>query len=127
MDYGEYNNDSGIYHTNRGVYMDIQKLGAYLKKHRRKAGLTQERLAEIIDYTPSYISEIERGNREPKLDVLTKLMRELKIDPRDLFEECSRTPIHANHSLYSQYCFIGKQMSDEQLQRVLAIIELFAK
>lgn len=107
--------------------MDIQKLGLYLKQHRRKVGLTQEELAELIHYTPSYISEIERGNREPKLDVLTKLMNELKIDPRDLFEECSRTPIHSEHSLYHQFCYIGKQMSDVQLRRILAIIELFEK
>lgn len=107
--------------------MDIRKLGLYLKKQRTTIGLTQEQLAELIDYTPSYISEIERGNREPKLDVLTKLMMELKIDPRDLFEKCSRSPIHSEHNLYDQYCFIGKQLSDLQLERVLAIIELFAK
>lgn len=105
--------------------MDIQKLGLYLKKRRKDTGLTQEQLAELINYTPSYVSEIERGNREPKLDVLTRLMHELRIDPRALFEECSRTPLQFDTTLYDQYCYIGKQMSEEQLRRVLAIIELF--
>ena len=37
------------------------KIGEQVKKAREKAGLTQEQLAERIDVSPQYISDLERG------------------------------------------------------------------
>lgn len=40
----------------------------YLKNARKKAGLTQERLAELLGETQSFVSKCERGER--RLDIL---------------------------------------------------------
>lgn len=37
------------------------KLGANIKQSREAAGLTQEALAEAVDVSPQYLSDLERG------------------------------------------------------------------
>jgi len=40
---------------------DRKCLGGGIHKHRKLAGLTQEKLAERIDINPVYMGQIERG------------------------------------------------------------------
>ena len=49
----------------------------YLRKRRR--GLSQEELAERAGISPQYVSNIERGNENPTLDILFKLADALKV------------------------------------------------
>jgi transcriptional regulator with XRE-family HTH domain len=62
-------------------------LGGGIRKHRKAAGLTQEKLAEKIDINPVYLGQIERGYKVPTIDVLLKLARALTVRIRDLVEE----------------------------------------
>jgi transcriptional regulator with XRE-family HTH domain len=41
-------------------------------------GLTQEKLAELTDLDPTYISGIERGRRNPALKNIVKIAKALK-------------------------------------------------
>lgn len=41
--------------------MDFKQIGIRIKKIRYSRGLSQEKLAELIDVSPHYIYEIERG------------------------------------------------------------------
>jgi transcriptional regulator with XRE-family HTH domain len=66
---------------------DRKLLGDGIRKHRKLAGLTQERLAERIDINPVYMGQIERGFRVPTVDVLLRLARALKIRLRDIVDE----------------------------------------
>lgn len=70
--------------------MDIKKLlGSNVKKYRKANGLTQEKLAEIIDVEQKHISFIESGNSFPSPALISKLAGVFKIKPKDLldFEE----------------------------------------
>lgn len=52
-------------------------IGEQLKEERRKAGLTQEELAEKIGTKKSFISRVERGRADIQLSTLVKLFRGL--------------------------------------------------
>ena len=52
-------------------------IGEQLKEERRKAGLTQEELAERIGTKKSFISRVERGHADIQLSTLVKLFRGL--------------------------------------------------
>ena len=52
-------------------------IGEQLKEERRKAGLTQEELAERIGTKKSFISRVERGRADIQLSTLVKLFRGL--------------------------------------------------
>jgi transcriptional regulator with XRE-family HTH domain len=55
-----------------------------LRAIRHKKKLSQEGLAEKSAVSLSYISEIERGNREPSLHTLEKLAAGLGVQPQAL-------------------------------------------
>ena len=52
-------------------------IGEQLKEERRKAGLTQEELAERIGTKKSFISRVERGHTDIQLSTLVKLFHGL--------------------------------------------------
>jgi transcriptional regulator with XRE-family HTH domain len=59
--------------------------GDNVRLYRRRASLTQERLAEGANLDRSYLVGIERGLRNPSLDVILRLARALGVAPADLF------------------------------------------
>jgi transcriptional regulator with XRE-family HTH domain len=64
-----------------------EQLGSNLRRHRRNAGLSQERLAELCDLHRTEIGLLERGERSPRLDTLVTLARGLELSsPCDLLE-----------------------------------------
>ncbi len=56
-------------------------VGNNIRLLRRARGMTQERLAEIVDVSGSYIGYLERGKRSPSLDLLAKIADVFKVDP----------------------------------------------
>jgi transcriptional regulator with XRE-family HTH domain len=56
------------------------KLGAELRARRTDGGLTLEALADQIDFTPQYISEVERAKATPALAFVAAVDRALHAD-----------------------------------------------
>lgn len=52
-------------------------IGEQLKDERRRAGLTQEQLADKVGTKKSFISRVERGRTDIQLSTLVKLFRGL--------------------------------------------------
>lgn len=50
-----------------------KKIGEKVLKLRKDSGITQKLLANYLDIDQSYISKIEKGERQLSLDSLTKL------------------------------------------------------
>ena len=59
--------------------MDYYCLGKNIKTARKAKFLTQETLAEKIDVSPVFISQLETGARMPSLETLCKIADVLKI------------------------------------------------
>lgn len=53
--------------------------GEELKRLREEKGFTQAELAKMVGVTPGYISHVEKGIREGKVDVLFALCRALGV------------------------------------------------
>ena len=66
---------------------DRKLLGGGVRKHRKSAGLTQEKLAERVGINPVYMGQIERGFRVPTVDVLLRIARALKVELADLVRD----------------------------------------
>ncbi|MCP1322063.1 helix-turn-helix domain-containing protein [Bacillus cereus] len=56
-----------------------------IKYYRNKKGISQEKLAEITGLHRTYISEVERGNRNVSLININKIATALDINVSDLF------------------------------------------
>jgi transcriptional regulator with XRE-family HTH domain len=55
-------------------------------KHRRAKGLSQEVLAEKADLDRTYLSDIERGVRNPGIKNVIVIAKALGITPSDLMK-----------------------------------------
>lgn len=59
--------------------MDLNEIGSRIKAERRRRRLSQEKLAELINVSPHYIYEIERGLKAMSLETLVNLSAALDI------------------------------------------------
>lgn len=50
----------------------LKTFGAVLKALRTEAGLTQEALAPLVQYSAAYIAKIEQGKRYPPRDLVDR-------------------------------------------------------
>jgi len=67
--------------------MDWGKIvGENVRRLRKKRGLTQEQLAMETGIDLTYVGGIERGRRNPSVDVLGRLANALGVHPRALFD-----------------------------------------
>jgi len=56
-----------------------------MRKYRKQAQLTQEKLAELCDTEQRYIGQIETGRRCPSLEYVERIASALNIAPYRLF------------------------------------------
>ena len=92
------------------------EIGKRLKIKRKEIGITQEKLSELIDVCPSYISEIERGYSIPSLSTICKIASVLQCSLDYLvfgitvtnadrtFVELLKDIPEKNHALYIDLC-----------------------
>lgn len=68
--------------------MDMRKLvGANVRRLRQARGLTQEQFAERSGFSQQYISDLERGRRNPTIVSLYELATALGAGPIDLLAD----------------------------------------
>lgn len=72
--------------------MEIEKrLGANVRRVRRAMDKSQEALADEAGLHRTYISDIERGVRNPTIKVIEKIAGVLKVSAASLLEEPANT------------------------------------
>lgn len=65
--------------------MDMRRLvGMNFARLRKEKGFTQERFAETSGFTQQYVSDLERGRRNPTVVTLFHLASALGVTPADL-------------------------------------------
>ena len=96
--------------------LNYVEIGRRIKTKRKEQKLTQEKLSEIIDVSPSYISEIERGTSISSLSTISKIAGILHIsldylvfginkdNASNTFYEILKTIPEKNHPLYIDLC-----------------------
>ena len=65
----------------------LKAFGRSIRSYRKQRGMSQEDLAEKSGLSRNYVSDIERGVRNPSLLALIKLSRALRVPLRDLLED----------------------------------------
>ena len=65
--------------------MDQIKIGLFIKQKRKEKGITQSRLAEMLNITDRSVSKWENGNCMPDCGLIPELCEILNITINDLF------------------------------------------
>jgi transcriptional regulator with XRE-family HTH domain len=65
---------------------DLKKVLAFnMKQHRKRLGLSQAKLAELVEVSDNHIALIETSRRFPSITMLEMLAKALEIDVLELF------------------------------------------
>src|SRR6266498_133056 len=69
-----------------GLMKEKELTGKRIQELRKARGLSQEKIAEKADISPTYLSRIECGRENPTLDMLIKLSRALEVEMWEMFD-----------------------------------------
>ena len=64
-----------------------QVIGDAIRVRRKRAGLTQERLAESAKLNPKYLGEVERGEKIISIEALLRIAKALKTAVKEFFRD----------------------------------------
>ena len=107
--------------------MNIKKvLGEKIKRIRKQKGLTQEKLAEMIDIAPRNLSKIEVGSCFVTSETLEKLLSALDVTTEELFaNDHIKEPDELLTDIYSK---LDSIKSDQpKLETIYKMIEFILK
>lgn len=70
------------------VKIDYRRIGSYLAGARRRQGLKQKQVADLIDVANNTVSNMERGQQELNLERIVQLCILYEIKPGDVLNDC---------------------------------------
>lgn len=95
------------------------QIGKQVKLAREKSRLTQEQLAEQLECTPQYLSDLERGVVGISVALLKRLCVVLEVSSDDiLFAEESKNTLETIEEK-------GRVLSDRQFQLLVEIVDRY--
>lgn len=93
-----------------------------MKKYRKQANLSQEKLAELCNTDFRYIGQIETGRRCPSLEFVEKIASALNIPPYRLFYDEANMNEEGITSLLNEQKQKIKEILQENTSKICAII-----
>ena len=95
-------------------------IGKKIQQFRKQKGITQEELSERIDISPHYLSALERGVYNIKLETLVKILNSLDISADEVFcdvvdRSCAVTPNRLTEKL--------ETLPIEEQAKILAVVD----
>lgn len=107
----------------------IKILGQRIRNHRTALGLSQEKLAELSGCHPTYIGQIERGEKNATIESIEKIAKALNISLSKLFEKLDTQEDGIQNIPLECYEFLSEKTKEEQehLYRILIEMDKYKK
>lgn len=104
---------------------DIAKvLGKRIRNHRIAMGLSQEKLAELSGCHPTYIGQIERGEKNATIESIEKIATALKLPLSKLFEKLGANDEGMRNIPLECYEFLSEKTKEEQEHIYRILLEM---
>lgn len=106
------------------MYVDYNAIGQRIKKIRKQKQFTQEKLAENLEISTVYISQVENGKTKLSLEMLVRIANLLNTDPGYFITGIA----YSNEDyLKSDISHILRDFSPSQRQLIIDIAKLITK
>lgn len=99
--------------------IDYGLIGKRIKTYRKNRKMTQENLAELLDVSVGYVSQIERGATKINLDTLSNISYHLHCDITNLL---SNSVLNSSSYLNDEFSSALSLLDDKQKKLLLDII-----
>ena len=94
---------------------DIAKIiGQRIRNYRTQKGLSQEKLAELAGCHPTYIGQLERGEKNATLESVEKIASAMDISLSELFDKLGKSG--GNNIAAKCYDLVASKNEAEQTQ-----------
>lgn len=104
---------------------DIAKaLGQRIRNYRTAQGLSQEKLAELASCHPTYIGQLERGEKNATIESIEKISIALNIQLSTLLEKLGSAQSEARSIPLECYELIASKSKTEQEQLYNILIKI---
>lgn len=103
--------------------VDYKSIGRRIAMNRRKAQVTQAWLAEEIDVSESFISQVERGKAKISLSRLCEIADCLDIDVAVLVSDCSKINMNELNSELDDFIKFSTPEQREFLGEILEYLD----
>ena len=102
---------------------DIAKIiGQRIRNYRTQKGLSQEKLAELAGCHPTYIGQLERGEKNATLESVEKITSAMDVSLSQLFDKLGES---GNDSIASKcYDLVASKTEAEQAQLYKMLLEM---
>ena len=97
-----------------------QEIGRRIKEIRKQKKIPQEKLAEMIGISPNYMSALERGAYNIKLELLVQIIDCLDITADDLFRDVIKNGYVNRTSRLSDEI---EKLPDDEQQRIYEVLD----
>ncbi len=102
------------------------EIGKNIKKRRKKLGLTQDKLAEITNYSPSFIANIESNTYQSfSINALYNIAKALNTNMINLLPKYGIE--HLNKEIKCEYCHKKIELPIEIMKLIVNISEITNK
>lgn len=103
---------------------ELSKLiGQRIRNYRTQQKLSQEKLAELSGCHPTYIGQVERGEKNATLESIEKITSALNISLSQLFEKLGNEE-NSNNIPLKVYEFFSTKTKSEQEHLYRLLIEM---
>lgn len=103
----------------------VKQIGQRIRNYRVQKGYSQEKLAELSGCHPTYIGQVERGEKNATLESIEKISSALKIPLSTLFEKLE--PQDTPHSIPLQCYELLLAQSKEEQEQLFHILSAIIK
>ena len=101
--------------------MDAQKVGRRIQEARKARGITQSELAQMVDLSTKYVSNIECGFKTPKLNTFISIANALQCDANTLLSDVLDITTGQESGLVSKKLL---NLPAEEQRRLLRVLDV---
>lgn len=91
-----------------------KSVGQRIRSYRIRLELSQEKLAELSGVHPTYIGQLERGEKNATLESIEKIAKALNISLSQLFEKLGDSPESCRSIPLECYELLSSKSEEEQ-------------
>lgn len=95
-------------------------IGKQIKKFRESRGYTQETFAEMVELSTNYLSAIERGVKNPRLETLIRIINTLGVSANKIFSDMLDDRYEMKNSILSDEI---QTLPPVEQRRIFAVVE----
>lgn len=99
-------------------------VGQRIRNYRTGLGLSQEKLAELSGCHPTYIGQLERGEKNATLESIEKIAAALGVPLSKLFEKLGDADSGERNIPLECYEFLSAKTKEEQEQLYRILLEM---